>query len=282
MRVAPGDEKVFDASLEFVRKAGKDGNDEAILFAHDIHQRAASLIPFLPLTRLKEARAAHTKAGDEIFATKKGANPEDPLAEAENLLAAARQAKLPSFARARLLHEVEAALGSQAKRAASTAMKPEDEKNFWKRWKAIKDQYEEVQKDVLTALYLEDCRPRIQTWKNKVDDFNKKRANASLAEIHGANEEIVALVVEGQRISRDLTPYLEAGVDAAVMDNQESAPGKHLTGLAQLREWNYNRWALAPYVGQRFTDVWKTIFEKCSKDDKVEATKLRILREYKQ
>lgn len=30
MRVAPGDEKVFDASLEFVRQAAKTKNDEAV------------------------------------------------------------------------------------------------------------------------------------------------------------------------------------------------------------------------------------------------------------
>lgn len=310
MRVAPSDEKVFDASLEFVRKAGKDGNDEAVPLAQDVHQRAANLIPFLPLTRLKDARLAHTQAGDELFASKKVGNPEDPLGEAEILLTAARQAKLPNFARARFLHEVEAELGSQARRVASTTMKPKDEENFWKRWKAVKDRYEEAQKDVLTALYQEDCRPKIRAWAKKVDEFNKQRASAGLDEIHRANEELLALVVEGQRISRDLTPYLEGGVDAAVKDNQDGGPDKHLNRLAQLREWNYNRWALdrvekveqsggsaldklrslsvidetrlAPYVGQRFTEGWKKSFEDCSKDDKVEATKLRILREYQQ
>lgn len=308
MRVAPGDEKVFDTSLEFVRKAGKDANDEAVPLAQDIHQRAASLIPFLPLGRLKEARTAHTQAGDEIFSGKKAGNPEDPLAEADNLLTAARRANLPNFARARLLHEVEAELGSQARRVASTAMKPKDEESFWNRWKALKNRYEDAQKDVLAALYREDCKPRIMIWSKKVDEFKKQWARAGLDEIHRANEEILALVVEGQRISRDLTPYLEGGVEAAIKDNQDGGPDKHLNRLAQLREWNYNRWALdrvdkveqsggsalnklrslavvdearlAPYVGQRFTEVWKKLFEDCSKDDKVEATKLRILREY--
>jgi hypothetical protein len=80
--------------------------------------------------------------------------------------------------------------------------------------------------------------------------------------------------------------------------------------LAKLREWNYNRWALdridqvavaagtpieklkslavidesrlAPYVGEHFTEVWKKSFDASSKDDQVQATKLRILREYQQ
>src|SRR5262245_61556583 len=41
MRVAPNDQKVFDTSLEFVRKASKDANDDAASLAQDIHQRAA-------------------------------------------------------------------------------------------------------------------------------------------------------------------------------------------------------------------------------------------------
>jgi hypothetical protein len=153
MRVAPSDEKVFDASLAFVRKVGKDSNDEAIELGQDVYQRAANLIPFLPLARLKDARAAHTQAGDELFASKKGAKPEDPLVESENLLSAARRTDLPSFARARLLHEVESELGSQARRVASASLKPNEEENFWKQWKAVKDHYEEVQKDVLKTLY---------------------------------------------------------------------------------------------------------------------------------
>lgn len=308
MRVAPGDEKVFDTCLDFIKKAGKDGNDEAVALAQDIHQRAANLIPFLPLARLKEARAAHTKAGDELFAGQKAGNPEDPLAEAESLLTAAGRPSLPYFAKARLLLEVEAELGSQARRAALATMQPEEEKAFWKRWNAVRARYEEVQKDVLITLYRENCRPRILAWAKKVDEFNQQWASASLDEIHRANEEIFALIVEGQRISRDLAPYLEGGVDAAIKDNQEAGPDKHLSRLAKLREWNYNRWALnyideveksegsaldklrslaiidesrlSAYPGQRFTEVWKKFFEQCSKDDKVEATKLRILREY--
>ena len=308
MRVAPGDEKVFDTSLGFVRKAVKEANDDSLPLAQDIYQRAVNLIPFLPLARLKEARAAHTHAGDELFADKKVTTPEDPLAEAEHLLTAARRTNLPIFARARLLHEVEAELGSQARRAASTTMKPKDEENFWSRWKVAKNHYKEAQKGVLIALYQEDCKPRIGAWAKKVDEFNKQRPGAGLDEIHRANEEILALVVEGQRISRDLTPYLEGGVEAAIKDNQGGGPDKHLNRLAHLREWNYNRWALdrvdkveqsggssldklkslsvveearlAPYIGQRFNEVWKKFFEDCSTDDKVEATKLRILREY--
>lgn len=310
MRVAPSHEKVFDASLEFVRKAGLDDNDEAVPLAQDVHLRAANLIPFLPLARLKEARVAHTQAGDELFASKKATNPEDPLAEAENLLTAARQANLPNFVRTRLLHEVEAELGSQARRVASTTMKPKDEENFWKRWKAVKDRYEEAQKEVLTALYQEDCRPKIRAWAKKVDEFIKQKASPGLDEIHRANEDLLALFVDGQRISRDLAPYLEGGVDAAVKDNQDDGPDKHLNHLSQRRTWNYNRWALnhvekveqsggssleklrsllvidearlGPYVGQLFTEGWKKVFEACSKDDKVEATKLRILREIQQ
>jgi hypothetical protein len=235
MRIAPGDERVFDTSLEFVRKAGEAGNGEAIVLALDIHQRAANLIPFLPLPRLKEARATHTQTGDRLFADEEVMNPEDPLAEAASLLTAARRASLPTFARARLLHEVEAELGSQARRAASITMKPEDEEDFWNRWKVVKDCYEEAQKEVLIALYQEDCKPRIRAWAGKVDDFNKQGARAPLDGIHRVNEEeILALLIEGQRISRDLTPYLESGIEAAIKDNQDGPSEQPRTLVSSL------------------------------------------------
>jgi hypothetical protein len=299
MRVAPGDEKVFNACLEFVGKAAKDANDESLPLAEDIYQRAANLIPFLPLARLKDARIAHTQTGYKLFGSEKVTNSEDPLAEAESLLLAAQRNDLPTSARASLLHEVEAELASQARRAA---MKPNDEESFWTRWREVKNRYEEVQKDVLNALYKDDCQPRIHAWVKKVEDI--ERAEVDLNQIHQRNEEIWALQVEGLRISRDLTPYLEAGIEAI----QQAELEKRLTWLARLREWNYNRWALdrveqveqsggsdldklrslavidetrlAPYVRQRFSEVWDKFFTNCSKEDKLEATKLRILREF--
>lgn len=310
MRLAPGDKQVFDASLEFVRKAVaiKDSNEEAILLAQDIHQRAANLLPFLALKQIKEARAAHTKAGDELYSSKKGTNPESPFAEAERLLTAARKASFPASARARLLHEVEAELNSQARRVASTTMKPEDENKFWEEWKKLKGRYEEAQKAVLAALYEHDLQPRVQAWVTKVKEFNEQRAEPGLDEINQVNNEIYILVTEGQRLSRDLTPYVEGGVEAAIKDNQGC--DEHFNRLARLREWNYNRWALdrvdkveksggsaldklkslavidetrlSPYVLQRFTTVWNKFFNELSEDDKVEATKLRILREYRE
>ncbi len=308
MRIAPGDDRIFEASLEFVEAARQNGNDDTMTLALDIHQRAASLIPFLPLTSLQDARSKHVASGDELFATQADASAGDALAEAEDLLAAAGQHGLPGFARARLLSEVEAELGAQARVVATSNFPIEEAESFWKHWKAVKTRYEELQREALSVLYEEDCGPRLRTWSKRVDEFNKKRANTSLDEIHQTNDEILALLVEGQRISRDIAPYFEAGVEAAAKDNQGSGPDKHLAGLAQLREWNYNRWALdrvekveqsggtafeklkslsaiddarlAPFVGQRFSEVWKMFFDACSKDEQVEATKFRILREY--
>lgn len=309
MRAAPGDYKVFDAAIDFIRRAAKDSNDDGLPLAQDVHQRAANLIPFLSLAKIKEARATHTQVGEELFASKSGTSPEDPFADMASLLAAVHRANIPASARSRLLHEVESELASQARRCASASMKPTEEDDFWKHWKSTKEGYEKAQNEVLAALYQEELKPRVLGWAKKVSEFNEQRANASLEEIRGANDEIAVLAGEGERISRDLAGYLEAGVDSAIKDNQDSGPDKHLGRLVHLREWNYNRWVLnrvdtveqnssgtaldklkslsqiddvrlAPYVGQRFAEVWKKFFDECSKDDKVVATKLRILRKF--
>src|SRR5579859_2445941 len=95
MRVAPGDRRVFEASLEFSRKATKGKAEEATSLGHDIHQRAGALIPFLPLDQMKEAREAYDKLGDELYSPKKEPNQEDPFEEAETLLATCRRSSLP-------------------------------------------------------------------------------------------------------------------------------------------------------------------------------------------
>lgn len=189
-------------------------------------------------------------------------------------------------------------------------MKPQETEASWKRWNKLKDNFDNAQKKFLAALYQDECKPRITAWRKKVDHFCTHKASVSLDQIHQANKEILALIVEGQRVARDLAPYLEGGVDIAVDDDKEDGTDKHLARLARLREWNYNRWSLdriekveqsddsaikklqslaaidetrlASYVGQRYAEVWKKFFDGCSKDDKVVATKLRILREYQQ
>lgn len=309
MRIAPDDQKVFEASLKFVKAAGHDGNDDSMSLALDIHQRAANLIPYLPLGSLQDAHSRHAALGDELFGTAPAdANYDDPLAEAESLLACAGQPDLPSFAKALLLNEVQAELGVQARRFATSDMSREDAETFWKRWKAIKDRYEQVQTDVLAIVYEEDFRPRLRSWSNKLDEFYARQKNISLDEIPQANDEIVVLLDEGQRISREIASYLEAGVEAAKKDNQEHGLEKHLARLERLQEWNYNRWALghvekveqseekdleklkslsaidqsrlAPFVWSRFSEVWKELFDECSEDEQVEATKFYILREF--
>jgi hypothetical protein len=203
---------------------------------------------------------------------------------------------------------VEAELAGQARRVATIPTKSPEQERFWKHWQGVKEDYELVQREVLAALYDADCKPRLAAWRQKAHACLSQPADTELAEAYRANEAILALISEGQRVSRDLTPYVEGGVAAAVKDHDEDGPPKLLTRLAQLREWNYNRSALdwidrterstgtaldkltslakidesrlAPYVGQRLAEVWKKLFEDCSKEDKVEATKRRILREY--
>jgi hypothetical protein len=309
MRVAPGDERVFETSLDFVRKAAQSGNGDAIFLAQDVHQRAANLIPFLPLARLQSARAAHTQAGEELFPAGKAGHPEDPLAEAEVLLNAAQQNQLPTFARTRLLHDVEAELSSQARRVASTSMKSEDQRAFWDRWNEIKGRYDAAQKQLSEVVYAEELKQRLTEWQKKADAAQKDLAEFDDWEkTHQAdNSSLLSLVIEGQQIRRDMTPFVEGGIEAAKKDSEQHE--RDLTRLARFREWNFNRWVLAhldnishrkdlskfaklqslagideirlaPFVAEEFSKAWKDLFDGCNKDEKVEATKARILREY--
>ena len=67
------------------------------------------------MNALRQSECSHANAHLQADARR--------LDEAERLLAAVRRPNLPTVARARLLHEVEAELGSQARRVASMTMK---------------------------------------------------------------------------------------------------------------------------------------------------------------
>jgi hypothetical protein len=310
MRIAPGDDRVFAASLEFVQQAVRTNNDDSLALAEDIHQRAANLIPFLPLSRLKSARAEHAELAKSLFPTKPPTKPDDPLAEADALLKAALDAQLPTFVRSRLVHDAELELGNQGSRAAVLQKRPDQQRHFWARWGSAKSRYDEAQSALLTNLYRENCQPRVGAWLKQATDLKAQATQESPQPTDQQSKRILELVTEGQRLERELSTYVEGGVEPATTDAKRDELNKQIVQLSQLREWNYNRWALveveqveesgtkgldslkilanieesrlSAYVGQRLSEVWKKNFDECSKDDKVTATQLKILREYQQ
>ena len=188
-------------------------------------------------------------------------------------------------------------------------MKPKEDEDFWNGWGNAKVRHDSAQRELLAALYDSEVKPQLVDWEKKVTAFSAKAANASIDDIRKDNELISTLIGDGERLLRDLAGYLEAAVPDAINDSQTIGPAKHLRPLANLREWNYNRWTidriekvnqsggtgleklkslsvidegrLAPYVGQTFNDAWKKLFDACSTDDKIKATKLRIMRDFK-
>ena len=311
MRIAPSDQRVFDASLHFIRTAASANHDDALGLAQDVYQRGANLLPFLPPAKLKNARDAYEKIGDELFPSTKTSGKEDPLSDARELLKSAAGSDVPASARTHMLQEAEAELGNQARRIV--ALPPSKDKDTtWSNWNEVKQRLDNAQKELLALVYQQDCKPRIAAWRTKEAALMQEALKAKVEDMQRVNDQIVALIVEGQRVSRDFTPFAEAGVEAAVLDSRDEALNLDtpLTALAQLREWNYNRWALdwigkvegssgteldrlrslskiddtrlAPFTAQRFAECWKKLFDKCSQPDMVEATKFRILREYVQ
>jgi hypothetical protein len=305
MRISPGNYDVFRASVEFIRKAAKITGEGWVL-AVDIHERAAGLIPFLSLAHLKEARQSHTAIGNELFAPEQTQS-DAPFAEVDKLLAVARRDDIPVEARAVLLNDLEGELNGYARQLASGAIE-EDGVSQWTQWQKMKTSYESVQKEVLEAMYKEDCQKRLTAWLKEVADFIKDKANCPLEEVHVVNKNIIDLANEGTRLYRDVTPFVEARIDAAIQNNKTAHEiiEQQMVQLAQWREWNYNRWVvdriarvnksrgtpserlaslveiddarLAPYAAQQFEETWKRLFDDCEDSEKVEATKTRILR----
>jgi hypothetical protein len=308
MRISPESEKVFAACVKYIHAAASNTKDDGANLAQDVYQRAANLIPFLPLAQIKEARLVHTQIGDDLFGSKGDKSSEDPLLEVESLLAAGRRPNLPLNARSRLLQEVDAELGNQAKRFATMTLTANEESEFWDRWEKTKAQHESAQRELLAALYDGEVKPLLTAWGKRVAEISEQAAKTGVDGIRACNEQISILIADGERLNRDLSGYLEAAVPGAIADNKINGPEKHLAPLARLREWNYNRWTiamvervgksegsrldklkslsvidenrLAPYPSQSLSDAWRKDFDACSTEDKVRATKLRIMKDF--
>lgn len=306
MRVAPGAKEVFDTCMEFISKATTSDNDEATLLAQDLYQRAENMIPFLPRQQRRAARERLAEIRKQFFGNKGQPEPPDePFAPAEQLLKAIDSVidSVPPGDAARLLQDVEAELNAELRRAVS---KGRQDYWFWKRWEEVKERYHKAQNEVLTRLYKRYRKNNIDPWMNDVEQIYKESQNADLAKVNRINENIYELQIQGQQISRELVAYVEANVaDAKKVSEEVMAK---LQKLSRMREWNYNRWTLdridkveksqappleslkslseidenrlAPYVLMRYNEAWKKFFDQCKTEDKVEATKYRILRDF--
>jgi len=303
MRVAPGAKEVFDTCMEFISKATASDNDEAILLAQDLYQRAENMIPFLPRQQRRAARERLAQIRKQFFGNKGLTEPPDePFAGAEQLLKAIDSVPFPGDA-ARLLQDVEAELNAELRRAVSKGVQDD---RFWERWKQVKERYHEAQNKVLTRLYKQYQENNIDPWMDKVRKIYEESQNADLAKVNRINENIYELQIQGQQISRELVAYVEANVADAKKVSEEVMAD--LQKLSRIREWNYNRWTLdridkveksqappleslkslseidenrlAPYVLTCYDEAWKKFFDQCKTEDKKEATKYRILRDF--
>jgi hypothetical protein len=310
LRIAPGDERVFAASLAFVQQAARSDDEDTLTLAEDIHQRAGNSIPYLPLSRIKSARTEHADLAKALYPAKPRTKAEDPLADSETLLKGALDTHIPSFVRSRMLHDAELELGNQATRFAVLPKRSDEREGFWARWQNLKRRYDQAQIALLTSLYQEDCQPRLAAWLKRADSLMSEASKDDLEPTEQLCQRLLDLATEGQRLERELSPYLEGSVEAAIKGSEHDALTKRIVRLSELREWNYNRWALAKvqegersgskgldtlkllatvdearlseYLGRRLAEAWKKNFDACNEDEKLEASKLRILREFQQ
>ena len=156
---------------------------------------------------------------------------------------------------------------------------------------------------MLTSMYTE-VHSRLTHWDQATTTLLGQLQKSS-------SDDIPVVVQEGYRLRRDILPYAEAVIPQAVQD--QKTLDERIDLLERTREWLYNQQTLnlisglkdmqgkdskelppidklkrlaafderhlSPYVSQRYQEEWNKLFAELKDDQKIEATKLRIMRE---
>lgn len=303
IRLDPSSPEIFDATLEFIRRAAESKDDQALDLANDLYVRAAGLIPFQPVSDIASAREKYVDAG-QVFEPSTPTAPANPLESIRTEITTLKKADMSSEIRSLIAQRIRSDLESVAVRIVSDGLA--SEAGFLEQWNDVKTQLEHVETEILTKLYT-DVRERVTKWKNESAAILQRYEKAKTQELSSIGDAIVAAVQTGYRLRSEMVPFVESAIVGAKDDQQEL--DKRLDHLERTKEWIHNQHALAtisyvrenkqltpleklirlakyderrfsPYVLQRYQEEWNHWFEELDDEQqKVEATKSRILGE---
>jgi hypothetical protein len=311
LRLDPSEPTLFETVVGFVKATVKNADPKVEALAEDLYRRADLLVTYQPLDNLISARQQHVKLG-ELFAEKPGGagSPEseppaatDPFDEIRQSVDRAGDAAVPLPVRSKLLERARNDLNALAERAALKELDPLPA-DFWKRHSGMESGLEKEEIAVLLGLFSKQ-QDTIRKWLD--GPCSTALAKARDADTETAPAASTSLADELQACFRhlnSLTPFVDSSVPGAKQLHVELRDKMDL--LDKTKEWLYNQQALrriqsievsdeaimdkirrlveireerlAPYIATQFNRVWDDTFRKCNADDRLEATRLRIIR----
>jgi hypothetical protein len=301
-RLSASDPRLFDAVVKFIDQAKGSQDDEVVALADDLLDRGESLLHFQSPSLVESARK---KLADvrEGFPTPPNKPEPEPRSESIRRLIQVStdkcfQVELRSKAAERARNALEEASidSALASRDQGGDMKFEEIEKLQK-------QTNEAERLCVAELF-ERYQPSALEWLRSSRKLIDEGKAANSGELTGISEKIEKAVSQGMDRLQEILPYAKSEIEVARKLSSELE--QRVGYLHRWKSWLYNRSALAivrdaesnqvaaelriqslakidegllaPYVMQKYNEVWTKVFDGLDEEKKVQATRWRVLR----
>ncbi len=298
-RISATDRRLFDAVTDFIGKAKESRDDEIVALAEDLLDRGDSLVHFQSPRDVESARKRLAEMRASFPAPPKKPEPEPRSEPIRRLIELANDNKRPIELRIKATERAKNALDDawidSSPKEMGDDLTPDKIEDFRKK-------AEEAEKGCIVKL-LESSQGGTAKWLDETGKLIDEKRNAS-QKTSTLLGDIDKAITRGIDLLQEVTPYAKSGVKGA--QEVSSKLEQRIGSLQRWKTWLYNREALekiraadtkdiaaetgllsmamidesllAPYVTERYAEVWKKLFDSLSEDRKVEMTKRRVLR----
>lgn len=300
-RISATDIRLFNAVVEFVGKAKNSQDDEVVALAEDLLDRGDSLVHFQSPKDVESSRNRLVALRSAFPAPPKAPEPEPRSEAIRRLIGLASNKEYPVVLRTKAIERVKNALDEAWIDWSPSSNEPGNDLTPEK-IKAFRKQAEDAEPGCLVELF-ESHRDDGTKWLDETGKLINEKKNASQQPSILVGE-IDKTISRGINLLQEVVPFAKFGTKGA--QELYSQIEQRVGSLQRWRTWLYNQEALdtirkadsnqrsaelnlrsmakldesllAPYVSERYAEVWKKIFDSLDEDSKVEMTKARVLR----
>lgn len=301
-RISATDGRLFIAVVEFIGKAKDSQDDEVVALAEDLLDRADSLVHFQSPKNVERSRKRLADLRAAFPAPPKKPEPEPRSGPIRRLIELASNKVLPVELRSKAAERAKNALDEAMIDSPASPKEPGDDltpdtiKEFQKK-------AEEAENGCVVELF-KRSRTSAQEWLGSSGKLRDEGMPASPELAKGYIEKLAKAIDQGMDRLQEVVPFAKSeNVDAQKLltDLQQ-----RVGSLQRWKTWLYNREALdkiraadtknmaaeagllsmatidesllAPYVAEKYAEVWKKLFDKLDENKKVEMTMRRVLK----
>ena len=298
-RISATDSRLFNAVVGFISKAMISQDNEIVALAEDLLDRGDSLVHFQSPKNVESSREKLAEMREVFPIPPKKPEPESSSDPIRRLIELASNTKYPIVVRSKAIERAknaldEAWIDSSPKESGDDLTPDKIEELRKKAEDAEKSCFEEMFKShqVGSTKWVEATDQLINDYKNA-----SQKPSAFLGEIEKH-------ILRGIDLVQEVIPYAKLGVKGA--QELSSKIEQRVGTLQRWKIWLYNQEALskirdantknmavetgllsmakidesllAPYITERYAEVWKKLFDSLDENKKVEMTKKRVLK----